>query len=103
MNYNPSPREDFIKSPANVKAHHAQVESQDLRTSLFVALLEYHRRQTRLSSPDLGGCAACHLRSQGAQEFVDLFLNLCETQQVSPRTDVTNLPGNVSTMPKAKN
>lgn len=103
MNYNPSPREDFIKSSENVKAHHAVVESAALRTSLFVSLLEYHRRQTRLSAPDLGGCAACHLRAQGAQEFVELFLNLCETQQAAPRTDATNLPSNVSTLPKAKN
>lgn len=95
MNYNPSPREDFIKDPLRVKEHHQLVEDSFLRRSLEVALLEYQRRQTRLSAPDLGGCAACHLRVQGAQEFLEVFLNLCETSQVTPRVDSTNLSSNV--------
>lgn len=102
MNYNPSPRIPYIKDNNNVKAHHALVERDDLQTALNVALLEYIRRQSKLSAPDLGGCAACHLRVQGAHEFLDTFLNLCETSQAAPHVDPTNLPGNVSTMPRNK-
>lgn len=102
MNYNPSPREAFVKSALNIQAHHRLAESEDLHASLDVALLEYQHRQTRLSAPDLGGCAACHLRMQGVHEFVELFLNLCETTQSAPRTDTTNLAGNIKVMPPAK-
>lgn len=94
-NFNPTPREEFIKHNDQVSAHHTVVENQFLRRSLEVALSEYARRQTKLSAPDLGGCAACHLRLQGAHELVELFYNLCETSQVSPRNDSVNLPSNV--------
>ena len=101
-NYNPGPREEFARTSENVPRHHTVVENPAVRDGLKVALLEYHRRQTKLSAPDLGGCAACHLRSQGAEEFVELFLNLCETQQASPRVDTTNLASNIKPFPNKK-
>lgn len=94
-NYNQSPRESFCRHNDQVSAHHTVVENPFLRKSIEVALAEYARRQTKLSAADLGGCAACHLRLQGAHELVELFYNLCETTQASPRLDSVNLPSNV--------
>lgn len=102
MNYNPSPRSEFCKSNANVTNHHRVVEDYELRGSLNVALLEYQQRMARLSTPDLGSCAACHLKMQGAHELLEIFFNLCETSQAAPRTDRDNLPGNVRPLPTAK-
>lgn len=99
-NYCPTPREEFIKHNDHVAAHHTVVENAHVRRSIEVALSEYALRQTRLSATDLGGCAACHLRLQGAHEFIRLFYNLCETEQVTPRTDTTNLPSNVKPVKK---
>jgi hypothetical protein len=101
MNYNPSPKSEFVKEPQRVKRHHELVEQESLRVALITALLEYQRIQTKLSAPDLGGCAACFLRLQGAQEFVELLLNLAETSAPSAMTDSVNLPGNIRQFPTA--
>lgn len=98
-NYNPYPREEFLRNKDNITGHHILVENEVLRRSLSVAMLEYQRRQSRLASADLGGCAACHLRCQGMQEFVDLFYNLAETPTSVARTESDNLASNVKTVP----
>lgn len=95
MNYNPSPRVEFCKSPGNVEDHHRAVENISVRLGISTALMEYQQRLARLNTPDLGSCAACHLKMQGVQEFLELFFNLCETSEASPKMDTTNLPGNV--------
>lgn len=100
MNYSITPKADLLKSEGRIKEHHKLVENEFLRDHLQTALLEYSKRQVALSAPDLGGCAACHLRLQGATEFVDLFLNLAEVASATARTDTTNLPSNVRSLPR---
>ena len=102
MNYNPSPRAVFCEANDRVSSHHNLVESDQLRKSIDVALLEYQQRLSRLTVTDLGGAATCHLKMMGVQEFLELFYNLCETSQVTPRTDSTNLAGNVKALPQQK-
>lgn len=103
MNYNPSHRVELCQSSEAVTAHHVLVENEILRRHLNVALLEYQQRLYRLTKPDLGSCASCQLKMDGVQEFLELFYNLCETSQASPRTDSTNLPGNVKPMAPKRN
>lgn len=100
MNYNPRPQDAYRSNSQLTKNHHALVEQEPLRIAIDTALLEYQRKQTEMAAPDLGGCAACFLRIQGAQEFVGLLLNLAETPTSTPIADNLNLPGNVRQMPK---
>lgn len=95
MNYNPTPKVVFVKDAVRVAAHHKLVEDETLRESLDAALLQYQRKQAALQAPDLGGAASCFLRIQGAQEFVNEFLNLAESTVTDLRTDTVNLPGNI--------
>lgn len=95
MNYSPSPKSEFLADTKNIESHRVLAQNETLREHLNITLLEYQRRQAAQPSVDLGGCAACHLRQQGAVEFVSLFLNLAETVDVPVRVDTTNLPSNV--------
>lgn len=95
MNYNPSPKAEFLKNSQLVKNHHELVEDTRLRISLEAAMQEMQRRAAQVDPANFNLCASAHLRMLGAQEFVDTFLNLAETQVATARTDTTNLPGNV--------
>lgn len=100
MNYNPSPKSEFVKSNDNVAAHKRLVEDPQMSWSLHVALLEMSRRLCNGAPADnMGGCAAAHLRMLGAQDLIEVFLNLAETEQAAPLRDDLNLPGNVAKMP----
>lgn len=95
MNYNPTPKAEFLLDPKSVQDHHVLVMNEILRKHLNVALLEYQRRQSALNAVDLGSCASCYLREKGATEFVALFLNLAETVDLPITSDTLNLPSNV--------
>lgn len=99
MNYNPSPKSEFLKSEAMLKQHHILVENPYLRDALDIALKEMQRRAALTDPANFNACAAAHLRMLGAQEFLDTFLNLAETQVAPTRTDTTNLPSNAPTVP----
>ena len=97
MNYNPTPKSEFLKDPQNIKRHHAFVEDSYLRKSMEVALMEMQRRAAAgTDTTNFNFCASSHLRMLGAQEFADLFLNLVETPVPQVKTDTTNLLGNIS-------
>jgi hypothetical protein len=98
MNYNPTPKSEFVKSPENIKAHHALLEDAVLRKHLEVALSELGRRIADNSPPEMGACAAAHLRMLGAHDFVEIFLNLGETVVLQVKGDNLNLPSNVKSM-----
>lgn len=100
MRYSLEPKAEVPKSKQRAEEHAKLVQNNFLRDHLQYALLEYQKRQTALNSPDLGSCAACHLRTQGAVEFVDLFLNLTETVALPQKADLSNLPSNVRSQPK---
>lgn len=104
MNHNPTPKVEFQKNPAFVKNHVQLVEDERLRYSLRVALEEMQRRSAAgTDTTNFNFCAASHLRLLGAQDFIEIFLNLGEQMQPAARTDTANLPGNVSQMPTRKN
>lgn len=95
MNYNPTPKESFLSDPDAAKSHHQLVESDALRQSLAAALAQYTRRQSILTPTDLGSAAMIFMRIQGAQEFVETFLNLAETVNPPITLDAANLSTNV--------
>lgn len=103
MNYNPQPKILFQGNADRVKAHRALIDNPNLADSLQSALLQYQRELAEKVTPDLGSCAACHLKSQGAHEFIELFLNLAEQRELVTRPDTTNLASNVRSMPGKKN
>lgn len=101
MNYNPTPKSEFLKDPEAVKAHHVLVENPLLRRSIEVTLMEMSRQICNNCPPDnMGGCAAAHLRMLGAQDFIALFMNLAEEATPVSRKDSSNLPSNVSSLPR---
>jgi hypothetical protein len=97
MNYNPPPKAEFLKNPTNIAEHHKLVENAYLREALTVALLEMQRRAAAGTDTTNGNfCAASHLRMLGAQDFIEIFLNLAETPAPAVKTDSVNLPGNIA-------
>lgn len=101
MNYNPTPRNELMKNPESIKAHHALVESETLRHHLRVSLQEMQMRASaNTDASNLQLCAAAHLRMLGAQDFVEIFLNLVEQAVAEPKKDSTNLPENVRSFPR---
>jgi hypothetical protein len=104
MQRNPSPRSEFLSSADAVKAHHELIESPALAVALEVTMSEMQRRAAvGTDATNFNQCAASHLRMLGAQEFMDVLLNLAETEVAKPRQDNSNLPGNVATLPRGKN
>lgn len=102
MNYNPTPRAELLKSPEIVKRHHEFVENDLLRSHLKIALQEMQvRAAANTDASNFNQCAAAHLRMLGAQDFVDIFLNLAETNPIPPKTDTTNLPGNIAKLSRS--
>lgn len=103
MNYNTTPKADFLKDSAAVANHHKLVENLTLRKHMEIALLEMQRRAAAgTDTTNLNFCAASHLRLLGAQDFIEIFLNLAETMAPGVKTDTTNLPGNIN-RPLGKN
>jgi hypothetical protein len=104
MNYFPTPKAEFIKDPANIANHHKLVESPTLRKHFEVALLEMQRRAAAgTDTTNFNFCAASHLRLLGAQDYLEIFLNLAEQMQPGVKTDNVNLPGNITALPRKNN
>lgn len=95
MNYNPTPKESFVADSESVKAHHQLVELDALRQSLAAAMAQYTRRQSSLTPNDLGSAAMIFMRIQGAQEFMETFLNLAESPASPVLMDSSNLTTNI--------
>jgi len=95
MNYNPSPKSIFAESSENLAAHRQLVQNPALRKSIEIALLEMTRRICNSAPPEMGACAAAHLRCLGAHDFIEVFYNLAETPVAEKPVDTNNLPGNV--------
>lgn len=94
MNRNPSPREQFIKDSKAVAEFNELMDSQVLCNALDAALLEYQRRLSKATIADLGGCASTHFRAVGAQEYLDLLRNFCESQVIPAPAGQPNLNTN---------
>lgn len=103
-NFNPSPQSELLKDPKAVASHHLLVENLTLRKHLEIALLEMQRRAAAgTDTTNFNFCAASHLRLLGAQDFLSIFFNLAEEMKPGVRTDTTNLPANMVSMPSRKN
>lgn len=90
---NPSPKQKFISSETNVKAHRHMVDSQEFERALHYATLEYQRVLCE-NSTDMSAAAASHFRLKGAQEFVHVLRNLSETPRILSAPAVGNLDHN---------
>lgn len=98
MNKNPSPKSEFLKDSVKVKNHSLLVDNPVLQDSIAIALSEMQRRAAQNTPPEnFNACAASHLRLLGAQDFLDILLNLAESTPASTRTDTANLASNVPT------
>lgn len=102
MNYNQTPRAEFLLDPKNIEAHRTVVQNPAVRKGLEVALAQMQRQIADSAPPEMGACAAAHLRCLGAHDLINTFYNLSETNVATARADTTNLPGNVRQMPVAK-
>jgi hypothetical protein len=94
MNYNPSPKADFQMDPKNLEAHRVIVTNPAVRKGLEVALAQMQRQIADSSPPEMGACAAAHLRCLGGHDLLAVFYSLADASVPTVRTDSTNLPGN---------
>jgi len=89
---NPTPRQQFQESPDNISKHRALIELPQFARATHMALLQYQRQLTDSPPADMGGAAGAYLRILGAQEFVNILLNLGEQpQRLDPRSTITQL------------
>lgn len=96
MNFNPAPKAEFASDPKNIENHRAIVQNPAVRRGLEVALAQMQRQIADSAPPEMGACAAAHLRCLGAHDLVQTFYNLAEVQAPAVKSDKANLPGNVS-------
>ena len=95
MNPNPSPKAAFLADPEMVSNHRAIVSNEVIRRSFDVALMEMSRRLANSTKPDeMVHCASAHLRMLGAQDFVEVFMNLAENPIATTRAETGNLSTN---------
>ena len=101
MNRNPSPKTEFLKIKDAVAGHAALLDNPYFQNSLSTALMEFQRGLSmKVPVDNFNACASGHLMMVGAQDFINILLNLSETQVLETRKDTGNLPGNVSTLPR---
>lgn len=71
-NLNPSPKQRFVGVEANVKAHMALIERDDLDRSLDAALRQY-QLLLAFESKDANTAAAAQFKMNGVLEFLHQF------------------------------
>ena len=102
MQFNPTPKAEFIQEPKNIEAHHLVVQNPAVRRGLEVALAQMNRQLADSAPPEMGACAAAHLRSLGAHDLIATFYGLAETATPVAAAPSPNLPGNIRPMPQVK-
>lgn len=88
---NPSPKQKFQQTPANIHAHRELMQNDDFERGVEAALLEYQSLLSRTDPFNFNQCAAAHLRIQGAQEFLHQLRHLAEQPKVMPSVMPQNL------------
>lgn len=89
---NPTPKQEFLLNTAAVKAHRELMDNPRLRLSFATALLQFQRKLTSRDHPDGNTAASYFLKIQGAQEFLDILINLAEPPELAPtRADQNKL------------
>lgn len=81
-----SPKTRFLKTE-DCKVHAESCPK--MQGWLEIALLELNNKLG--FSPTIGDAAATQYRSEGAREFVRIFLNLSSREELKPRRDPDNL------------
>jgi hypothetical protein len=105
MQFNPAPKTEFQSTPKNLEDHHVIVQNPAVRKGVEVALAQMQRMIADTTQPDMGACAAAHLRVLGAHDFIQTFYQLAEMPDLSVKAPVGNLPGNIRNLnqPSKKN
>jgi hypothetical protein len=89
---NPTPKQEFLESAAACKAHRELMQNPALRRSFNAALLHHQRRLTSAVEIDGNAAAAYFLKIKGAQEFLDILINLAEpATPASGKADLNKL------------
>lgn len=95
--FNPTPKEEFLATPGDVKSHRQLLDRPDFQRALRVALAQYNRAICSLApsgmdTPNqLQASAMCFQRIQGATDFVDVLLKLSEVPRLPERKKPENL------------
>lgn len=100
MNYNLTPKEEYLQDSKQVADHRVLVENLILRRALKTALSQYERKLSGMQVADLGSGCMLFMKFQGAHEYLETLYNLCETTTPSSVPDPVNLPGNVRSLNK---
>lgn len=100
MNANPAPKTSFLENSIAVAAHAELLKSPAFQNAIQVALLQYSRALHEAAPSNLDGpnymsaAASCFNRIMGAQEFVNILINLGSKAEPAKRTDSMNLKQN---------
>jgi hypothetical protein len=100
MNYNPTPKHEYLRDAKMVAAHRTFVQDPILRRALETAQMEMHRRLSMNPPPDWNSCAAAYLRSLGVSEFLNIFYGLAEDEPMPQKAPSGNLSSNIATLSK---
>lgn len=74
-----SPKQRMVEDAPRVSSHRDMLASEEFNQSIEAALLEYQRFLASITSDNFNAFAAAHLKMVGAQEFVRVLFELCET------------------------
>ena len=85
---NPTPKKRFTDSPANISKHRDMIASGAFERAVDFALLQYQSQLSQIDLVNLNLAASAHLRMVGAQEFIQVLRNLCESVTVQPRVNL---------------
>jgi len=75
-----SPKADFLRDASRASAHQDVMASPQFKTAAATALLAYQYNKLRLVG-DPTNPAAISLKLQGAQEFLEVLMNLGEPEE----------------------
>lgn len=83
-----SPKERCVEDERFVSRHRDLMAMEELTESIEAALHEYQRLLSTTPLDNWNNAAAAHLKIVGAQEFVKVLFELCETP--TPRAPAPN-------------
>jgi hypothetical protein len=88
---NPSPKSRFLAEKKLVEAHISIFSSGPAQASIDASLLQYQRILSGMNPADAQGQMAMYNRMKGAEEFVEILLNLSNEHVPTKQEKVGNL------------
>lgn len=91
------PKAEFMQSEPFMKAHRNMVDAEVFQRGIKTAMAQYTRVMCQIApssmdSPNqLQASAMCFQRIQGANDFLNILLNLAETPAIPTKRDPDNL------------